>query len=133
MLKYKCHISYLQANYPYDEHISMGHREWSEDALRQKLGKLKKYRNDNSEGVIHLVKLTQFLETETLCRLLGRDSCLSCTQRGQLWTALTPALLVLVQDQLLDSVHRLLASQHRPHHHLHLDSRVPQLWTIMPK
>ena len=52
--------------------------------------------------------------------MLGRDSCLSCTQRGQLWTALTAALLVLVQDQLLDPVHRLLASQHRPHHHLDL-------------
>ena len=45
---------------------------------------------------------------------------LACTEGGQLWAALTAALLVLVQDQLLDPVHRLLAGQHGPHHHLDL-------------
>ena len=45
---------------------------------------------------------------------------LACTERGQFWAALTAALLVLVQDQLLDPVHRLLAGQHGPHHHLDL-------------
>ena len=44
----------------------------------------------------------------------------ACTERGQLWAALTAALLVLIQDQLLDPVHRLLAGQHGPHHHLDL-------------
>ena len=52
--------------------------------------------------------------------MLRRDSCLACTEGGQLWATLTAALLVLVQDQLLDPVHRLLAGQHRPHHHLDL-------------
>ena len=44
----------------------------------------------------------------------------ACTEGGQLWTALAAALLVLVQDELLDPVHRLLAGQHGPHHHLDL-------------
>ena len=44
----------------------------------------------------------------------------ACTEGGQLWTALAAALLVLVQHELLDPVHRLLAGQHGPHHHLDL-------------
>ena len=44
----------------------------------------------------------------------------ACAEGGQLWAALAAALLVLVQDELLDPVHRLLAGQHGPHHHLDL-------------
>ena len=44
----------------------------------------------------------------------------ACTDGRQLWTALTAALRVFVQDELLHSVHGLLPSEGRPHQHLHL-------------
>ena len=57
--------------------------------------------------------LTEFLEyKETDWRHVTR---LPCTERGELGAALAAALLVLVQDQLLDPVHRLLPGQHGPH------------------
>ena len=44
----------------------------------------------------------------------------ACTDLLQPGVTLTPALRVLVQDQLLHPVHRLLPRQGRPHQHLHL-------------
>ena len=65
-------MSYLQANYPYDEDISMGYGVWSADTLKKNWGETReKYNYGTFENVIHLVNLTQFLETE-------RDSLVGC-------------------------------------------------------
>ena len=53
-------MSYLQANYPYDEDISMGYGVWSADTLKKnwKLGKTLKVQLCTFENVNHLVNLT---------------------------------------------------------------------------